>query len=290
MLPLPTVDGMVFYGWFDGNGTRFTDEAGNLLVTLDEYVILYAEFYTAISEAEDLNGISLDGKYILLNDIDLGGAEWTPIGTSSSPFTGEFNGNGYTVSNFKITTGRTYVGLFGYNKGVIKNLGVENFTVNVSYSDDVYAGGLVGYNSGSITNSYAAGNVSATASSSSTTSYFYAYAGGLVGYNDGGSIMNSYATGNVSATATATYSSTYAYAGGLAGYNSGGSILNSYAAGEVSATADDSAYAGGLVGSNSGGSITNSYATGDVSATSSGDYAYAGGLVGRNYGGSITNS
>ena len=290
VLPLPTVDGMVFYGWFDGNGTRFTDEAGNLLVTLDEYVILYAEFYTAISEAEDLNGISLDGKYILLNDIDLGGAEWTPIGTSSSPFTGEFNGNGYTVSNFKITTGRTYVGLFGYNKGVIKNLGVENFTVNVSYSDDVYAGGLVGYNSGSITNSYAAGNVSATASSSSTTSYFYAYAGGLVGYNDGGSIMNSYATGNVSATATATYSSTYAYAGGLAGYNSGGSILNSYAAGEVSATADDSAYAGGLVGSNSGGSITNSYATGDVSATSSGDYAYAGGLVGRNYGGSITNS
>ena len=125
VLPLPTVDGMAFYGWVDGNGTRFTDEAGNLLVTLDEYVILYAEFYTSISEAEDLKNISFDGKYILLNDIDLGGAEWTPIGTSSSPFTGEFNGNGYTVSNFKITTGRAYVGLFGYNEGVIKNLGVE---------------------------------------------------------------------------------------------------------------------------------------------------------------------
>ena len=167
---------------------------GNLLVTPDEYVILYAEFYTAISEAEDLNGISLNGKYALVCDIDLGGAEWTPIGTSDDPFIGEFNGKGYTVSNFQITTGRQYVGLFGYNNGVIENLGVENFTVNVSYSGTVYAGGLVGYNSGSITNSYATGNVSATSTSSSS-----AYAGGLVGYNSG-DILNSYATGEVSAT------------------------------------------------------------------------------------------
>ena len=291
VLPLPTVDGMVFYGWFDGNGTRFTDEAGNLLVTPDEYVILYAEFYTAISEAEDLNGISLNGKYALVCDIDLGGAEWTPIGTKGNPFTGEFDGNGYTVSNFKITTGRAYVGLFGYNKGVIKNLGVENFTVNVSYSGNVYAGGLVGYNSGDITNSYAAGEVSATASSSSTTAKAYAYAGGLAGYNSGGSILNGYATGKVSATASSSRSS--AYAGGLVGYNSGGSILNCYATGEVSATSSgSSALAGGLVGSNSG-DITNSYAAGNVSATfTSSRYAadaYAGGLVGINSG-DILNS
>ena len=291
VLPLPTVDGMVFYGWFDGNGTRFTDNAGNLLVTPDEYVILYAEFYTAISEAEDLNGISLNGKYALVCDIDLGGTEWTPIGTSDDPFIGEFDGQGYAISNFKITTGRAYVGLFGYNKGVIKNLGVENFTVNVSYSGNVYAGGLVGYNSGDITNSYAAGEVSATASSSSTTAKAYAYAGGLAGYNSGGSILNGYATGKVSATASSSRSS--AYAGGLVGYNSGGSILNCYATGEVSATSSgSSALAGGLVGSNSG-DITNSYAAGNVSATfTSSRYAadaYAGGLVGINSG-DILNS
>ena len=282
VLPLPTVDG-TFYGWFDGNGTRFTDEAGNLLVTPDEYVILYAEFYTAISEAEDLNGISLDGKYALVCDIDLGGAKWTPIGTKEDPFTGEFDGNGYTVSNFKITTGGAYVGLFGYNNGVIKNLGVENFTVNVSKNDDVYAGGLVGYNnSGDILNSYAAGNVSATSSRSS------AYAGGLVGCNSG-SIANSYAAGKVSATA----SDVRAYVGGLVGYNNSGDILNSYATGDVGASSAYDAYAGGLVGRNYGGSILNSYAAGDVSATSSidsfGPYAYAGGLVGYKDGGSITN-
>ena len=287
VLPLPSVDGMVFYGWFDENRTRFTDEAGNLLVTPDEYVVLYAgiypEGYTPISTAEELKNISFDGKYILLNDIDLGGTGWTPIGTNDDPFIGEFDGNGYTVSNFKITTGRQYVGLFGYNKGVIENLGVENFTVNVGYSYDVYAGGLVGYNSGDILNSYATGNVSATSSGS------YAYAGGLVGYNSG-DITNSYATGEVSAT---SYTSS-AYAGGLVGYNSG-DILNSYATGEVRATSSGSyAYAGGLVGYNSG-DITNSYAAGNVNATStytstSSAYdAYAGGLVGRN-GGSITNS
>ena len=296
VLPLPTVpDGMVFYGWFDENRTRFTDEAGNLLVMPDEYVVLYAvvypEGYTPISTADELKNISLDGKYDLFCDIDLGGAEWTPIGTSS-PFTGEFDGNGYTISNFKITTGRAYVGLFGYNKGVIKNLGVENFTVNVSYGGDVYAGGLVGYNSGSILNSYATGAVIAT--SSSPYSGSNAYAGGLVGYNDGGSITNSYATGNVRATSTSTSTiiSSYAFAGGLVGYNYGGSIiLNSYATGEVSATSSRShAYAGGLVGiNNSGDNITNSYATGEVSATSSYSYAYAGGLVGVNSG-SILNS
>ena len=287
VLPLPTVDGMVFYGWFDGNGTRFTDKAGNLLVTPDEYGILYSGLYseefTPINVAENLKNISLDGKYILLNDIDLGGAEWTPIGT----FTGEFDGNGYTVSNFKITTGRAYVGLFGYNKGVIKNLGVENFTVNVSYrTGTVYAGGLVGYNSGDILNSYATGNVSAT--STSTSIYFSAYAGGLVGYNSG-DILNSYATGNVSATS----SSSYAYAGGLVGYNYYGIITNSYATGNVSATDSPYAYAGGLVGRNDDGSILNSYATGEVSATatatSTSAYAYAGGLVGENWG-DITNS
>ncbi len=222
-----------------------------------------------------MQGQALVLNYELKADIDLGGMEWTPVAI----FYGTFNGNGYTVSNFKITTGRRYVGLFGYNGGVIENLGVENFTVNVSYSGYVYAGGVVGYNGGSITNSYATGDVSATSSGS------YAYAGGLVGYNSG-SILNSYATGDISATSSGSY------AGGLVGYNDGGSILNSYATGDVSASSDSDARAGGLVGSN-GGSILNSYATGDVSATitstsSRFSYAYAGGLVGYNYG-SITN-
>ena len=240
--------------------------------TLDyEYIDSVIITISTAEELERLQGQTLVLSYELNADIDLGGMEWTPVAI----FYGTFNGNGYTVSNFKITTGRRYVGLFGYNVGVIKNLGVENFTVNVSYGGYVYAGGLVGYNSGDIMNSYATGDVSAT----STSTSYVAYAGGLVGSNSG-DITNSYATGEVSAT------SSYAYAGGLVGYNSG-DILNSYATGNVSATGSSNAYAGGLVGRNSGGSITNSYAAGEVIATSSSSRAYAGGLVGENWGGRL---
>ncbi len=225
--------------------------------------------YIGISNAEEFKNISsnLEGKYILLNDIDFGGAEWTSIGDEDYPFVGIFDGNGYVISNFKITESIEYVGLFGYNSATIKNLGVENFTIDVSSG---YAGGLVCYNvGGTITNCYAAGDVSSR------------YAGGLVGYNDG-TITNCYATGNVTST-----SSGQSCAGGLVGDNRVGSITNCYAAGFVSANSDSGdSYAGGLVGNN-GGIIENCYATGDVSSSGS-DYSYAGGLVGDN-GGIIGN-
>ena len=284
-------EGMSFYGWLGDDNEFYSGSDGIINKDIAQDRNLYARFYqsdaTPVATGEELQGISLSGKSSLVRNIDLGGAKWTPIGTGYNPFTGTIYGNGYTVSNFKITTGREYVGLFGYNEGVIQNLGVENFTVNVRYSGVVYAGGLVGYNDGgNITNCYATGEVSATSTSSPSSSY----AGGLAGYNIGGSITNCYATGNVSAT-----SSSYpAYAGGLVGFNWDGNITNCYATGDVRATStssyyDHSADAGGLVGYNWDGNITNCYATGEVSATSYYD-AYAGGLVGVNSNsGSITN-
>ena len=70
-------------------------------------------------------GNNFSGKTIKLGaDIDLGGKEWTPIGTDSKPFKGTFDGakedNGnYTISNlyinkgFSNTVANSYVGLFG---------------------------------------------------------------------------------------------------------------------------------------------------------------------------------
>ena len=54
------------------------------------------------------------------------------------------------------------------------------------------AGGLVGNNDGTISNSYATGAVSGT------SGFFFVFAGGLVGRNSG-TIRNSYATGAVTA-------------------------------------------------------------------------------------------
>jgi hypothetical protein len=123
----------------------------------------------------------------------------------------------------------------------------------------------VGYNyAGTVSDSYATGNVSDTGSSSS--------AGGLVGYNSSGTTVKySYATGSVSG------SGSNSDIGGLVGINSSGTVSDSYATGSVSDIGGD---IGGLVGyNNSSGTVSDSYATGNVSGSS---YSYIGGLVGEN--------
>ena len=126
-------------------------------------------------------------------------------------------------------------------------------------------GGLVGWNYGTVRDSYATGTVT-----SSDT------AGGLVGYFSGGLVTDSYATGAVSASAGRAT----AHAGGLVGFlhsGAGMGVIASYATGTVSASGGSS-NAGGLVGGLAVGYVRASYATGAVST--SGDSGYAGGLVG----------
>ena len=96
----------------------------------------------------------------LVNDVDLDGVEWTPIGDyrfSANRFCGTFDGQGHTISNFKITkktdkndSNKSSYGFFGNVEGTVKNLTVANATVN-SYA---YTGALVGRlnNSGLIEN------------------------------------------------------------------------------------------------------------------------------------------
>jgi hypothetical protein len=186
---------------------------------------------------------------------------WTPIGTDSSdPFTGTYDGGGFTISNLFIDRSDTdYQGLFGYtgSGAVLKNIGLEDVDITGKGS----VGGLVGYNNnnndGMIANSYATGVIVG----------HFDNVGGLVGWNTG-TVKSSYATGNVTGYRLNV--------GGLVGKNDGGTIENSYATGKVTGTNNN---VGGLVGFNTnGGTIENSYATGDV--TSTGDRI--GGLVGNN--------
>lgn len=236
--------------------------------------------YTTIYSVEDLKNISsnLNGKYVLMRDIDLGGLEWTPIGTENSPFQGEFNGNGYVVSNFKITSSQDYAGLFGYNKGIVKNLGVEGFNIDLPGYAGGYksAGGLIGRNLGTVTDCYSTGNVKSSR-----------YVGGLVGSNTG-TITNCYATGTSSCYSGNGYLGS---AGGLVGCNhDGGIIIDCRATGNVVCVGRGGV--GGLVGYNWVGTITNCYATGDISASSSGysGDSSAGGLVGDNINNGLGNS
>jgi hypothetical protein len=227
-----------------------------------------------IYTAEQMNEIGLwvnwDDWYKcfkLMADIDLGGytgEEFNIIGTDwNRPFTGVFDGNGHTISNFTYSsTEEDKIGLFGCVLGKIKDLGLINAEVDVGWGQNV--GLLVGMNCGNITNCYAeGGSVSG-----------YSGVGGLVGGNQGeyGTITYCYSTAGVSGGF---------HVGGLVGWNSEGTIANCYSTGSVLGES----YVGGLVGSNDFlSTITNCCATGSVSG-----YYGVGGLVGLNHFSTITN-
>jgi len=263
-----------------------------------------------IYTAEQMNTIGTepndwDKHFKLMADIDLveyKGTEFNLIGSLKTPFTGVFDGNVHTISNFIYDcNGLTYyVGLFGYVRAEntqIKHLGLID--PNVDAGTGIYVGSLVGELwSGTITNCYVqhgsvAGNVCV---------------GGLVGYNGKDAtwpsyiplISNSYSTANVSGNVRVgglvgenwgTITSCYAtsnvlgdrWVGGLVGSNGfvlppgariPGVIANCYSSGNISANEGF----GGLLGSNWCGTISNCYSNGSVSGTG----GIVGGLVGRN--------
>jgi hypothetical protein len=239
-----------------------------------------------IHNAQQMQAIGADANYWgahfkLMKDIDLGdytGESFNIIGNDVNAFTGVFDGDGHTISNFTYEINDIYeeifyIGVFGYIEdpnAEIKNLGLIEPDVNAE--EGWYVGSLAGYlTDGTVTNCYVeGGNILGGYS-----------VGGLVGDNWSGSILDCYSTGSVSGGGCT---------GGLAGHNRyEGIISNCYSTGDVTGVH----YTGGLVGhtvyggiSEYGSSISDSYSTGDVT----GDY-WVGGLVGYNtYYNSISNS
>ncbi len=303
-------------GWLDENDKRYTNAEGVGLIPITESVKLYYSViksgYIPIFTQEDLFSVTYDGNYYLFADLDLNGAEWTPVGTADAPFAGEFIGQGYTLSNFKLASGSENVGFFGYFTGSVDRLNLKNVTIATTYDTYCYIGSLVGYSDhgtitdcsstaniiahagyikigglvgynycGEITNCYSSGQVSGS-------SVYYCYIGGLVGDSYQGNIANCYSNVVVKITPNCDTG----YAGGLVGYNNEGAITDSYATGNVTANATRIIHAGGLAGSNSG-SLTRCYATGNVVAAANSGVnvliSDAGGLVGRNQYGTITD-
>ena len=225
-----------------------------------------------IYTADDLMKIKddLTASYVLMNDIDmsdLNSDEWTPIGDLAEPFTGVFDGQGYSINNLKITTDNVCMGLFGaVDKAEIKNLGLKNVSISSEYTlntDDrvsVYAGGLCGNaNNTNITNCNVSGMIDVSMSSKSYLSNVYA--GGLCGYFSG-SMENSYNEASVKASST---SHGTAHTGGICGES--GRFEKCYNAGKVTTIASrnsNSAIAGGICGSY--GQFVNCYNVAEVSA------------------------
>jgi hypothetical protein len=217
----------------------------------------------------DLDAIrdNLDGNHTLMNDLDFTtagymelasqiakeGKGWQPIGSTAvnDAFVGSFDGQGYEICDLFINRpDQSDVGLFGVVEtgGIIENVGVVNG--NITGYEAV--GSLVGYNQGTVRNSYAHGNVTGDLD-----------VGSLVGVNDG-TVSNSYSSGSVTGRDGV---------GGLVGKNEG-TVSNSYSIGTV----NGNDFIGNLVGVN-GGTVSNSYTSGTVNGND-----FVGGLVGRNEG------
>ena len=228
-----------------------------------------------------------DKQFKLMADIDLGGymgTDFNIIGEGLLPaFTGAFDGNGHTISNFTYSsTGEPCIGIFGYVNGPdarISNLELIDPNVNGGTGSGV--GSLAGWiDLGTITNCHVSGGnitgkqqVGGLIGTCAVITDCYAVggrviaegsAGGLTG-SCSGSMIGCYATGNV----TGSYR-----VGGLVGSNSG-SIVDSYS----HASVEGRDATGGLVGKNNEGTITNCSSTTSVTGRDR-----VGGLGGENSG------
>ena len=172
--------------------------------------------------------------------------------SASTRFNATFKSNSAdaiaTISNLTIKDRSKEVGLFGATgpNARIERIGLVDVYVKPSAAlpRDAKIGALVGDNDdGTIIACYSTGAIDATAGSGS-------YAGGLVGYNTG-TIDASFsrATVDLEMEGGAIGGSTNIYAGGLAGHNEG-TLTATYAAGAVKGKGGSDSYVGGLVGYN----------------------------------------
>jgi uncharacterized repeat protein (TIGR02543 family) len=105
-----------------------------------------------IQDLKDMS-LDLDAHYILNNDLDLTGVEWTPIGDETTPFSGVLDGNNHTISHLTLTKAvsllitnhgsvetsdldtyiQGYTGFFGViDQGHVKNLTLSEASVDTS--------------------------------------------------------------------------------------------------------------------------------------------------------------
>ena len=135
--------------YYDDAGIGIVDTDGDGDLTDEEG---YNEFNV-------IKGNNFNGNKVLLDaDIDLNGQEWLPIGMSAS-FNGNFDGQGHTVKNFKVTGSKaahlgvqygSFYGLFSViNSGSVTRVTVENEEIIIDVPEThqqspVFAGFIVG--------------------------------------------------------------------------------------------------------------------------------------------------
>ena len=215
-------------------GTQSSELPSWMLGSETTIYITTAQQLKRLADEVNAGDSKSDKTYLLANDIDLSGyPNWTPIGTftrnplqASYPFSGVFDGQGYSITGLKMSGNEDSKGLFGYAYcEAIRNVVIRN--PEIEGKDQV--GALVGYqaysNQGIKNCAVIGGKIQGRN-----------HVGGLVGYMEESPIQNCYSTCEVVAMSF--------YAGGIVGdHRVVASIRNCYATGNISGT-----YSGGIVG------------------------------------------
>ena len=289
------------------NGSTAAAFAGGTGTAEDPYQIANGAELAYLASSVNSGESYEEKNFVLTANIDLNGLPWTPIANSFSDallggsdyrvFAGNFDGNGYTISNVSIGSEAAPLeadvfGFFGATEGKISNLNLHTVSIHgiakvASIGAVVgFAGGLVGSSGGSIENCHVTGLTMDMSAPSNVYAAAY-WVGGLVGALDGTQLIN-----ECSVSGGITEKAGKGSIGGLIGeLGKAAKITYSRSNVTVNVKADSrgGANVGGFIGKGNGKTdaetiIRNCYATGNVTGG-----AYTGGFAGGLWGLNIKN-
>ena len=215
------------------------------------------------------------------------GKYFTPIGTNESNggFKGVVDGKGHIISGIKTTQENNFIGLFGYNSGIIKNLKLSDFSLEIDNEnlENLYIGTIAGYNEGTIEKCENNSQIKYYTNNSENT-----YIGGIVGYNQG-ILVDSINDGEMNIITK----DSNAFIGGITGFNTNKVSYSKNFANIRTEGLDNNYTVGGIIGKNSyhynnnaieiPGEATYLINTGNIFVETNSS-ATVGGIVGNNDG------
>ena len=272
-------------GYFVEDGKTVVESANGLATIANAIAegTLPSNTDIVLSGDVDLAELSIATRSAVVNN-------WNPVGTSENPFTGTFDGKGYTIKNLALVEseakeGKAYIGFFGYAKNAtIKNVTFENVYINIPCLDIDHSQGHIGAVAGSlegtstIENVTVKGDIQVYATQTANGASRVAVVAGGNAYGD--VIMkNVHVIANEGSSLIANNNT-----GALAGQLQGKSVFENCSS-NIDVTVNKF-FAGGLIGiAPANATFTNCHTTGDVAVVAgregrANDHYRVGGIAG----------
>lgn len=214
-----------------------------------------------------------DAFFVQTKNLDFTSVQnFSPIGSTTFPFTGNYDGGKYAIFNLKINlSGKENVGLFSFVTGKVRDIKLQDCIIIGGNN----VGGIAGINRGEILGCVVDSKVQGQNN-----------VGGIAGLNESDGVIRECGNfGNITCDSKQTFGSFF---GGITGSNRS-EIVNCFNHGEIAcaSSGNTAVYTGGIAGINDGikfnAIIQTSYNIGIVGGTANGQ------IVGDNLKGNIEN-